>query len=590
MKTFNILVSDERLKPVYDTVLKRLTARGMELSEEAEFTLVLETDEAMRPDSYRITGKPEMITIKADSLINVFAGVGVFLYSSKFDENGIIPSEKRGYKTPDCSERCVYTATHFHTFYWMAPLSEVFDYYEDLALMGINRIHIGMPFLGVAEGNKEIEDAFSHLAEIQKFIKSLGMKLSTSVATSCTFLPVPDEAKTQKIFDPYGLRCEHGNKACPSTEVGQEILDKQNRMVLGEYKKRGVEIDMISTFPYDEGGCGCEKCSPWGGNGYIKAAKRAKKVARELFPDCKLTVSTWLFDSPPSGEWEGLSKSLENEKWCDAIEADSHTKYPRYPIDVKVPGGLPLTAFPEISMWGLWPWGGYGASFFPKRYTKLFRATEGKLDGGRMYSEGIFEDLNKYVVSGLYKDFNNDPEKAVAEYASYHFGLKETEKFVEMVNLIEENHVKNYDRVKINLTPENNLTDFSLAERALALAKEIDGLLPEWGKKSWRWRLMFIRANIDYHRYNNEVMHENPEVVTLMHEIMDIYHCIKDYSVEMDPEHFKLRPPLPATDNAFDIKRYTRTSIGIAYNNGLINVGKPIEHIKENDTMRGNEA
>ena len=95
MKTFNILVSDERLKPVYDTVLKRLTARGMELSEEAEFTLVLETDEAMRPDSYRITGKAEQINVKADSLINVFAGVGAFLYSSKFDENGITYKRKK---------------------------------------------------------------------------------------------------------------------------------------------------------------------------------------------------------------------------------------------------------------------------------------------------------------------------------------------------------------------------------------------------------------------------------------------------------------------------------------------------------------
>ena len=52
MKTFNILVSDERLKPVYDAVLKRLTVRGMKPAEEAEFTLVL--DIVKQGDFHRI--------------------------------------------------------------------------------------------------------------------------------------------------------------------------------------------------------------------------------------------------------------------------------------------------------------------------------------------------------------------------------------------------------------------------------------------------------------------------------------------------------------------------------------------------------
>lgn len=590
MQTFMINVSDERLLRVAEVVSKRLADRGMIKADGAEFTLCVKLDDTMRADSYRITGKPTRLTVTADTLINAYAGCGAVLYGSEFDENGIIPTSKRGITTPDCRVRCVYTATHFHTFYWMAPIDELYEYYDDLALMGVNQIHLSMPFLEEVVGNSEIQAAFDRLSLMQKHVNRLGMRLSTSATTSCTFLPIPAEAASKPIYDPYGLRCEGGRKVCPSTEIGQEILDRQNRMVLGEYKKRGVVIDEIGTNPYDEGGCGCEKCSPWGGTGYIKAAKRAKKVAREIFPNCTLTPSVWLFDTPPSGEWDGLKKSLDDEKWCECIMADSHTEYPRYPIDNGVPGDLPLIAFPEISMWGLWPWGGYGASFFPHRYTKIFRATEGMLDGGKMYSEGIFEDLNKYVVAGLYRDFNNDPDAAVAEYAKYHFGCSCPELFVEMVGLIEKNHVKNYDRVKINLTPENNLSDFSLAERALELAEQINASLPEWGKTSWRWRLMYIRAHVDYHRYNNEIMHETPRVVEMFNEIMEIYHCMKNYTIEQDPQHFKLRPPLPIVDMNFDINKYKRSSIGVAYNNGLIINGKPIEKTKDSDTLRGTEA
>jgi len=41
---------------------------------------------------------------------------------------------------------------------------------------------------------------------------------------------------------------------------------------------------------------------------------------------------------------------------------DDHDDFPRWPLDHgggKV-GGLPLLNFPEISMWGRSPWGGYG--------------------------------------------------------------------------------------------------------------------------------------------------------------------------------------------------------------------------------------
>ena len=77
----------------------------------------------------------------------------------------------------------------------------------------------------------------------------------------------------------------------------------------------------------------------------------------------KSIVSTWCYDTPPAGEWAGLARFLETDKsWLDYIMADSHTDFPRFPLDQGVPGGLPLVNFPEISMYGRTPWGGYGAN------------------------------------------------------------------------------------------------------------------------------------------------------------------------------------------------------------------------------------
>ena len=173
MKTFMIEVSDPSMLYLAKVVAKRLEDRGMEQSSDAEFTLKVKICAQSRADSYQITGKPTSLTVIADSLINAYAGVGAVLYGSKYDVDGIIPTEARGYTTPDCTMRCVYTATHFHTYYWMAPLDELFDYYDDLALMGINQIHIGQPFFGTADNDRELEEALDRLAEIQHHITSL---------------------------------------------------------------------------------------------------------------------------------------------------------------------------------------------------------------------------------------------------------------------------------------------------------------------------------------------------------------------------------------------------------------------------------
>ena len=125
-----------------------------------------------------------------------------------------------------------------------------------------------------------------------------------------------------------------------------------------------------------------------------------------------MILSTWTFDTPPTGEWEGLAQALaEDRGWVDYLQADAHEDFPRFPLDRGVPGELPVLSFPEISMWGQSPWGGYGANPLPGRLQRLWNQTEAKLSGGTPYSEGIYEDINKAICSQFYWD----PERGAIE-------------------------------------------------------------------------------------------------------------------------------------------------------------------------------
>ncbi len=522
-----------------EQILKaRLKTRGIVIcgSEDGDtLTIDLKLDRNMRHDSFRITGSGTHLTVTGDTPLNVIAGCGSFLRGSTFSaSDGIRPSPKRGFTTPDCPFRAVYFANHFHNYYQTAPFGEMTEYIEDMALLGFNVFYFTVPIINLKR--LDDEEALYHLKRAAGLFKAageIGMYNATTVSTSDTTTEFPPEIKATPVYDPLGRHGNFGNVVCISKKEGRDRIDADNRYVLGYFKSEGVRIDYVGTWPYDEGGCGCSDCAPWGAVGYIRSAKRAIQIAKEFYPECRSIVSTWTFDTPPQGEWDALSESLENEKWCDMILADSHEDFPRYPLDKGVPGGLPLISFPEISMWGLYPWCAYGASLYPHRIAGIWRQTGGVLMGERLYSEGIYEDVNKAVIAGLCADQNKKTEETLAEYARYEIGCPDTDRFVRMTELIEKNLASGSQYA---------------AERsyeAYRISLEIDASLPEWGKHAWRWRILAIRALLDMHRFRGEDLTKNEETLTALNEAADIFHCLKDYDDGLDPYHERVRPVCP---------------------------------------------
>ena len=234
----------------------------------------------------------------------------------------------------------------------------------------------------------------ARLRTLLKLAKDLGLDVSLGCVANEGYKNSPQELRATMIGG------DLGTELCPSKPGVLELEVKYCQEKFDAFKDIGLDYWFIA--PYDNGGCGCSKCAPWGINGYLRMAEPEARAYRRAFPKGKVVLSTWDFDLLfGRGEWAGLAEKFNKQKpdWVDYIMADEGIApvYPRYPLEKGVPGGFPLLNFPEISMWNQGPWGGYGANPFPNRLQQRWNEIKGKLSGGFPYSEGIYEDLNEVI-------------------------------------------------------------------------------------------------------------------------------------------------------------------------------------------------
>ena len=234
-----------------------------------------------------------------------------------------------------------------------------------------------------------------------------------------------------------------GNELCPSKPGVPEMEMGFVQEKFAAFKDIGLDYWFI--WPYDNGGCTCPKCAPWAPNGYLRMAEPIARAYHKAFPKGKVVLGTWYFDRWGIGEWDGITAKFQAKKpdWVDYIMADNFEDYPRYPLDKGVPGGLPLLNFPDISMYGQDPWGGYGANPHPGRLQKRWDETKQKLSGGFPYSEGIYEDLNKVICTRLYWDPDRPAIETVRDYAAYEFSPAVADDVTSVVLTFEKNHLRN---------------------------------------------------------------------------------------------------------------------------------------------------
>jgi hypothetical protein len=220
--------------------------------------------------------------------------------------------------------------------------------------------------------------------------------------------------------------------------------------------------------------------------------------------------------------------------FIDYLMIDEHGSFPEYPLKHGLPGKTEMITFPEITMWGRHPWGGYGATPLPKRFSGFYGEVAHLSQGGVLYSEGIHEDITKAIYAEFFNTGNNNTEEAVREYANYELGIapEMLDDFKQLIELMEENHPglvwaekgdgKVLKKLKNKPVWAKVGKVWKDTDKMLALAKKIDASLPLWAKKCWRWRLFMLRAIIDYELSHNG---NEPNAATekAMLELVKIY-------------------------------------------------------------------
>jgi len=456
--------------------------------------------------------------------------------------------------------RGVYFATHFGNWYEKASEQELADYLRELKYWDCNAISVwfdmhdftGMDDPNAASRVKLIKTIFRLCAEN-------GIRREFEMLANEGFKDSPKALRADwqggKNGYKYSPAGHYHVEICPSKPGGMEQILADRRSVYEAFAD--TPPDFVEAGPYDQGGCTCSNCAPWGANGFLRCSERIAALTRRMFPKAEFGLSTWRFDAfgPELHELDGLWAQRESVRtWASRVRCEQgHLGwYAAHPV-------LPFLPMTEISMYRMLPWGGFGANPMPTMLGKLVREHP-EMVGTMPYSEGIYEDLNKVVGLALLSGRAQTAREAVGLYAERYFGAGTGEAVAEAAELMEANMNHNalvvqgehkysfYSLAPVDpgkpwrLEVETKGLDAQRAARAAELLHGAETKMSAATKKSWRWRLLVLRAEID------DALAKGASVESLaakFEELAEIYHVDGDTLPWLVPPARKYLRPGP---------------------------------------------
>ena len=512
---------------------RMLTLRGLTLADNdasAAYTVTVLCDEALCDDRYLIIPTPDGATVRAASVCACFAALGKLMRLSTFDGAGqFIPPAETVDFTPENPVRGMYFATHFHNFYHNAPLDEVYSVIEDLALRGANSLLVWFDMHHYRSMQDPAAAAHAErLRAILSYANTVGMGGALTMLSNEAFADSPEHLRAEWAAQNgyFAVPDSHYHvEICPSREGGVAEILRRRREMLEAF--RDLKIDYVVYWPYDQGGCTCEKCAPWGSNGFLKLLPHFQSLVREMMPNTRVIVSAWYFDRFTSGEWEAFLPQTSGEAFADVPYLMSFFFRGEVPETVRTyaqsPAAIPQISFPEISMYSCSPWGGYGASVLTDFLETTNQKTATLYRGGYPYSEGIFEDANKFIQLSYFTGEFKTAADALREYVRYEFccddealfdAIRRTETALARKRARTEEGI----RVTIEDTSDIDFVWETLQKYNASLSKSVT--------QAPAFRLFYLRALIDREIARNDgYANRSEKAQTAMREINMIYHA-----------------------------------------------------------------
>jgi Glycosyl hydrolase family 67 N-terminus len=525
-------------------------------NKQADCSVELSVQDGIGSDGFRIEHSAHgRVRIVGNDERGLLYGIGKFLRSNIYHRGSFTTGTWTGTSVPDNPVRGIYFATHFHNFYQEAPTQEINRYVEDLALWGYNTVEVWFDmhqFNGIQD--PAAQAMIERLNLILSAAKGLGLDTGLIIIANEAYAdsPVALRADWTAGHDGY-FKEPQGHyhvELCPNKPGARSLMLKWREDTFRAFQ--GAAVDYITIWPYDTGGCTNTECKPWGANGFLTMAKPIAEMARRYFPGSKIILSTWYFDHFTSGEWDGLEEKFKRQRpqWVDYIMADETGGLQRYvgnPRKHQVPGGFPLVSFPEISMWGADPWGGFGANPLPLHHQEVWSMGRAVIAGGFPYSEGIFDDLNKVLYAQFFWKKDLPASSIVDEYVAYNFSPEVVIPMRKAIAIME----RDYPRHAENIKAESGLVRFVFdqgpssgfryrstthpvepfdqgkgAAEEFDLVRQAEAHLSPQVRSSWRWRIFYLRAVIDDQLAKND-FRVSDRCEQAFQELVTIYYAQK---------------------------------------------------------------
>ncbi len=490
--------------------------------------LTLALDRSLGAESYALRSSGAAgLEVAGGSPRGLLYGVGRLLREAVYAPGYFTPGAWRGASSPVMPLRGIYFATHFHNWYHEAPIEELERYVEELALWGTNTVVVWFDqhhYNGLAD--PAAQAMLVRLKAILNAAKRIGLQTAIGVLANEGYANSPAALRADWTAGHNGYRREpqghYHVEICPSQPGAVELILREYEEKLRAFADVG--LDYIWLWPYDQGGCTCARCAPWGANGFLRLAEPQARLFKQLYPAGKVILSTWYFDHFTDGEWAGLEQAFAGKPdWCDYLLIDDYgDSFPRYPLEHGVPGGLPAVSFPEISMYRCAPWGGWGANPLPQHLQSLWNPLGHLLSGGFPYSEGIYEDLNKAVCAQYFWDPDQPAALTARQYLAYEFGAYLVTPLYQALSTLERNLPR---RLELENGVARTILEHSGgAAEAWETMRNLDKMLPAERRACWRWRVLYLRAQLDAELAASGGAH-TPACETAFQELTELYYA-----------------------------------------------------------------
>ena len=445
---------------------------------------------ALGADGYVIAvnqGSKE-IHVAGQSDSGVVAGVGRLMREMRYQNGRVEVPSLNIAETPQMPNRGMYLWAR--KYYFNEP-DKVDRYIEEFALWGGNELcfwfEMGMfeNFQDTTGEKSELNSGYASyyqldkssakdwVAKYRRFFETarrMGMKTGLFMGANDAYMSSPKEMRIAPI-----IGCPDWY-LCPSKPGSVEKMLAWQEQVF----KALEPIDLYNIFPADPGGCSCKDCQPWPTRGFWKIAKQLGERIHAISPKTEIWVDTWHVNHPTFGgkDWQNLVANLDWTKqrpeWFAGFMvglAPNHGYARMSAEDRKVynEAKQPLMVFPDISMWGNHSGMLVNKEYWKSLQTEMNDYTPELMKGGWPYSERWNTDIINIAFLSWFWNPKKSVEAVMDEYSSFYFG-PEASSGRELLELLDDS----------NNDPQRK-------EKFSEKLAKLEGSLPEWVKRDWRW-------------------------------------------------------------------------------------------------------